>query len=137
MIDHLYRFRPLSLVLGGELLNQQIYFAKSENLNDPMEGFRDIFWRGDAIVGRIRIGLRKTKNKRNVECLILRITSDGLWHIASPNAVLRLVDRKRRREVKPTRLTLIGRDRPTCHTLSAGQFLSKCLPIDLHQPGDR
>jgi hypothetical protein len=52
MIDHLYRFRPLSRVLGGELLNQHIYFAKPENLNDPMEGFRDIFWRGDAIVWR-------------------------------------------------------------------------------------
>jgi hypothetical protein len=38
MIDHLYRFRPLSRVLGGELLNQHIYFAKPENLNDPMEG---------------------------------------------------------------------------------------------------
>jgi hypothetical protein len=43
MISHLYRFRPLTRVLGGELLNQQIYFAKPENLNDPMEGFRDIF----------------------------------------------------------------------------------------------
>jgi len=52
MIDHLYRFRPLARVLGGELLDQQIYFAKPENLNDPMEGFRDIFWRGDAIVWR-------------------------------------------------------------------------------------
>lgn len=52
MIEHLYRFRPLSRVLGGELLNQQIYFATPEKLNDPMEGFRDIFWRGDAIVWR-------------------------------------------------------------------------------------
>lgn len=52
MIDHLYRFRSLSRVLGGELLNQQIYFARPEILNDPMEGFRDIIWRGDPIVWR-------------------------------------------------------------------------------------
>jgi hypothetical protein len=51
-ITHLYRFRPLTRLLGGELLNQQIYFAKPETLNDPMEGFRDIYWRGDAIVWR-------------------------------------------------------------------------------------
>jgi hypothetical protein len=52
MIEHLYRFRPLARVLGGELLNQHIYFASPETLNDPMEGFRDIFWRGDAVVWR-------------------------------------------------------------------------------------
>jgi hypothetical protein len=50
MITHLYRFRPVERLLGGELAHQQIYFAKPEKLNDPMEGFRDIYWRGDAIV---------------------------------------------------------------------------------------
>ncbi|MGX9430205.1 MULTISPECIES: DUF2971 domain-containing protein [Bradyrhizobium] len=53
MIEHLYRFRPLYWLLEkGELENQEIYFAKPEQLNDPMEGFRDIFWKGDAIVWR-------------------------------------------------------------------------------------
>ena len=33
-----------------ELKKQEIYFANPEDLNDPMEGFRDIFWRGDKIV---------------------------------------------------------------------------------------
>ena len=33
-----------------ELERQTIYFASSEQLNDPMEGFRDIVWRGDRIV---------------------------------------------------------------------------------------
>lgn len=50
--SHLYRFRPIERLLGqnGELQNQQIYFAGPDELNDPMEGFRDIFWQGDKIV---------------------------------------------------------------------------------------
>lgn len=51
MTDHyFYRFRPLDRALGGELENQQIYFAKPEQLNDPAEGFRDIIWKGDAVL---------------------------------------------------------------------------------------
>lgn len=51
MIKYLYRFRPLErLIEKGELINQQIFFAHPDDLNDPMEGFRDIFWRGDKIV---------------------------------------------------------------------------------------
>jgi hypothetical protein len=51
MINHLYRFRSLDrLLTRGELQNQEIYFANPETLNDPMEGFRDIFWRGDEVV---------------------------------------------------------------------------------------
>lgn len=53
MIEFLYRFRPLNWLLDeGELQNQEIYFAEPQQLNDPMEGFRDIFWKGDAIVWR-------------------------------------------------------------------------------------
>jgi hypothetical protein len=48
-IEHLYRFRPLERVLD-ELRNQEIYFAAPKQLNDHMEGFRDIFWKGDVIV---------------------------------------------------------------------------------------
>jgi hypothetical protein len=51
MVEFLYRFRPLKRLLEqGELRNQEIYFAEPEQLNDPMEGFRDVFWKGDAIV---------------------------------------------------------------------------------------
>ncbi|MES5482100.1 hypothetical protein QMZ05_05025 [Bradyrhizobium sp. INPA03-11B] len=50
MTDRLYRFRPLCRLLDkNELLNQEIFFAAPDNLNDPMEGFRDIFWKGDEI----------------------------------------------------------------------------------------
>ena len=48
----MYRFRPICNLLDGyhELENQEIFFAAPDQLNDPMEGFRDIFWQGDYIV---------------------------------------------------------------------------------------
>jgi hypothetical protein len=48
----MYRFRSISSLLGKyqELQNQEIYFSDIESLNDPMEGFREIFWYGDKIV---------------------------------------------------------------------------------------
>ena len=54
MITHLYRFRPANAVLDGyeELPKQEIYFAAPEKLNDPMEGYKDVFWSGDLIVWR-------------------------------------------------------------------------------------
>ena len=48
-----YRFRSMKYLLVDkyqELKKQEIYFASPEQLNDPMEGLRDIFWRGDKIV---------------------------------------------------------------------------------------
>ena len=48
----LYRFRSIDslLVKHRELEEQTIYFASPEELNDPMEGLRDIVWDGDKIV---------------------------------------------------------------------------------------
>ena len=48
-----YRFRSMEYLLGNkyqELEKQTIYFASPDELNDPMEGFRDIVWNGDKIV---------------------------------------------------------------------------------------
>ena len=47
-----YRFRSMDNLLGEhqELKKREIYLASPEQLNDPMEGLRDIFWRGDKIV---------------------------------------------------------------------------------------
>ena len=47
-----YRFRSIDALLDKyqELENETIYFASPEELNDPMEGLRDIVWRGDKIV---------------------------------------------------------------------------------------
>jgi Protein of unknown function (DUF2971) len=54
MISHLYRYRPAHAVLGKyeELAKQEIYFSPPEELNDPMEGYKDVFWSGDGIVWR-------------------------------------------------------------------------------------
>lgn len=50
--EHLYRFRSIRALLDGfhELENQEIYFSPPAQLNDPLEGLMDVFWRGDAIV---------------------------------------------------------------------------------------
>ena len=47
-----FRFRSVDALLEKyqELEKQTIYFASPEELNDPMEGFRDIVWSGDKIV---------------------------------------------------------------------------------------
>jgi len=52
MSRHFYRFRPARAVLKGfnELEHQEIYFSRPQDLNDPLEGFKDLFWRGDEIV---------------------------------------------------------------------------------------
>ncbi|MHB8366120.1 MAG: DUF2971 domain-containing protein [Acidithiobacillus sp.] len=49
-----YRFRSVDALLGErkELENQEIYFCPPDQLNDPMEGYKDLFWRGDEIVWR-------------------------------------------------------------------------------------
>lgn len=43
-----YRIRPLTRAMK-ELEEQRIYFAPFDELNDPMEGLKDLFWQGDAI----------------------------------------------------------------------------------------
>jgi len=46
-----YRLRSATNLLDGfnELEKQTIYFAPPEQLNDPMEGYRNVFWSGDII----------------------------------------------------------------------------------------
>lgn len=48
----MYRFRSVHSLLDGyqELEKQEIYFATAAELNDPMEGLREVFWQGDEIV---------------------------------------------------------------------------------------
>ncbi len=47
-----FRFRAVDALLERyqELEKQTIYFANPEELNDPIEGIRDIVWSGDKIV---------------------------------------------------------------------------------------
>ena len=52
MTTHLYRLRSIDRLFGDfqELRNQFIYFAEHTKLNDPMDGLRNLVWRGDSIV---------------------------------------------------------------------------------------
>ena len=52
-MTELFRFRSMEYLLGDkyqELEKQTIYFASPDELNDPIEGFRDIVWKGDEVV---------------------------------------------------------------------------------------
>ncbi|HDS1682376.1 TPA: DUF2971 domain-containing protein [Pseudomonas putida] len=54
-MEFAYRFRPVSRLIGpegvgGELDELYIFFAAPEQLNDPLEGYKDVFFRGDSIV---------------------------------------------------------------------------------------
>lgn len=51
-MTEVYRLRTVNQLLGckyNELEQQTIFFASPDQLNDPMEGYRDIVWRGDEI----------------------------------------------------------------------------------------
>jgi hypothetical protein len=54
LIPHLYRYRSIKQLLGehNELEEQEIYFCPPEDLNDPVEGFKDLLWQGDGIIWR-------------------------------------------------------------------------------------
>ncbi|EKO3919010.1 hypothetical protein ACTWWB_004306 [Vibrio fluvialis] len=47
-----YRFRAIENLFGEyqELEKQSIFFAPPKLLNDPVEGFKDIYWQGDEIL---------------------------------------------------------------------------------------
>ena len=48
-----YRFRKTQNIFDfKELENQEIYFASNEELNDPIEGFKNLVFNGDKIVWR-------------------------------------------------------------------------------------
>lgn len=52
-MGEVYRFRNTKQLLGEdfrELEQQSIFFASLDDLNDPMEGARDIVWRGDQVL---------------------------------------------------------------------------------------
>lgn len=54
ILPFFYRFRSAEALLGQrqELEKQEIYFCPPEDLNDPVEGFKDLVWEGDQIVWR-------------------------------------------------------------------------------------
>ncbi|MDE0201927.1 MAG: DUF2971 domain-containing protein [Rhodospirillaceae bacterium] len=72
----LYRLRRTKHLVGKykELDKQEIYFAHPTELNDPMEGFRDIYWLGDRIVWQNLF--RHYIYCLHITCVISRITGD-------------------------------------------------------------
>jgi hypothetical protein len=61
MPEYFYRFRSTKALFGpydeskgqfDELSREEIYFSHPSELNDPMEGFRNLLWYGDDIVWR-------------------------------------------------------------------------------------
>ena len=47
----MYRFRSIKTFFEhNELEKQEIYFADLPSLNDPMEGFYDLYWKGDVVL---------------------------------------------------------------------------------------
>lgn len=60
-MEYIYRFRSCDLFnsdgtpnpdshLKSELENSEIYFSPFKDLNDPMEGFKDVYFQGDVII---------------------------------------------------------------------------------------
>ena len=93
----MYRFRTIECLLDkyNELENQEIYFASPEELNDPMEGLRDVFWKGDRIVWKnLIINYLKSLERVFVLTILLNdsesitdddlVVSSGLLRYASP-----------------------------------------------------
>lgn len=52
--NSVFRYRSIDALLGEreELERQTVYFAPPEKLNDPIEGLRQFYWRGDRITWR-------------------------------------------------------------------------------------
>ena len=53
MTKTLFRMRSMDKLIGKEfkeLHSRTIYFAKPDELNDPLDGSRSYFWDGDEIV---------------------------------------------------------------------------------------
>ena len=71
-----YRFRSVDALVGPrqELANQEIFFAGPADLNDPLEGFHDIVWRGDAIAWRNHL-------RHYLLCLLQTVT---VLHVGGP-----------------------------------------------------
>ena len=96
-MSEFFRFRSIDALLGKrqELEEQTIYFASPEELNDPMEGLRDIVWNGDKIVwtnffkhyifclNRSYLLLNITKNPRKLDVTDIPIL-EGWNQIRTP-----------------------------------------------------
>ncbi len=72
----MYRFRTIASILDkhNELEKQEIYFSNPDELNDPMEGYKDVFWKGDKIVWKNFI-INYVKSTEHIFGLVLLLNS--------------------------------------------------------------
>jgi len=73
MTKYIYRFRSTRVALHErqELATQEIHLASPKILNDPMEGYKDVFWQGDPILWRNLL--------RHYLLCLLRAYEECLW----------------------------------------------------------
>lgn len=88
----MYRFRRTDQLLDkyGELENQEIYFSDLASLNDPLEGFKNILWKGEYI-------LWKNLLKHYILCLhhiyfLFKVTPDDYVYKPTDISVFLSVD---------------------------------------------
>lgn len=105
----MYRFRSIDSLIEKhkELENQEIYFAAPHELNDPMEGFQDIFWKGDCIIWHnfiknyIRsldhafglVYLLQNKSKIDTKDILVLSQPHGLGNLDNQKLVQQIIDR--------------------------------------------
>jgi hypothetical protein len=99
MVDSVYRFRSTNALLDGfhELQNQEIYFASPTELNDPLEGYKDLSWIGDEIAW-------KNLLRHYLLCLmqaILRTLENGPNYQVTPETLpVEMIDEDLQHEVR-------------------------------------
>jgi hypothetical protein len=97
-MEYVYRFRSMDALLGerGELEKQEIFFASRKQLNDPVEGYKDLFWKGDVIAW-------KNFLRHYVLCLmqtILQALENKEGHVVTPeNLPIRMIPEELHPEV--------------------------------------
>lgn len=87
-----FRFRSTKYLLGEfkELEKQEIYLASSKQLNDPVEGYKDVFWLGDPVLWR---NLFRHYLLSLVHAIIhVRLIADDQWEEPTIDASLTLDD---------------------------------------------
>jgi len=89
-VEYIYRFRSVDALLGehAELGKQEIFFASTKQLNDPVEGYKDLFWKADVIAW-------KNFLRHYVLCLmqtILRALENENGYVVTPeNLPIRMI----------------------------------------------
>lgn len=104
----IYRFRPTDALLDRfhELKSQEIYFASPSELQDPLEGYKDLSWKGDQIAW-------KNFLRHYLLCLmqaILRTLEPGAnYRVTSKTLPVRMIDEDLLPEVRRVFGTLCTR----------------------------